>query len=462
MISPAAPARRRKPSRSASASAAISRILPWRSAAASIFRRATATAISAISACRRTPRRWISTPGSRSSSAAAGTPSTPRHNIPRIGRVVIARGRDATDVAMISSFGPAYPAALRGHHRGARGWRSGDAGGDRRRPSDAACGGALTLPLRTATLPGRHASHVDRQCPRGYRSGGRRRCIRRRGSSRLSRRMAARREVRMVHPRELDDCAGAGDRGGRRDSGDRGRRRHDQRRAADSAARPTRPVGILPLGTVNVLGRDLGLVGPLERQIEALCQGEPVTMDIGQVNDRLFHSISGMGFFSLMAREREYARRRFPVQPGGRLRLRRGALDPVHPCDHRRHPHRRGTSCRRGGRRSGHGQQLRWRRMAPLPARRRRLRGSHPQCRRALFALQGGAVGGVGQVEILEEPGLLHRRGGDADAARQAARAYHLRRRGRAHGPARSPTVCCPGRSASSRGGRSPSPRETD
>jgi transglutaminase-like putative cysteine protease len=28
-----------------------------------------------------------------------------RHNVPRIGRVVIARGRDAADVAMITSFG---------------------------------------------------------------------------------------------------------------------------------------------------------------------------------------------------------------------------------------------------------------------------------------------------------------------------------------------------------------------
>jgi diacylglycerol kinase family enzyme len=73
-----------------------------------------------------------------------------------------------------------------------------------------------------------------------------------------------------------------------------------------------RPVGILPLGTVNVLGRDLGLHGTLEFQIEALCNGAPVTMDIGRLNERLFHSISGMGFFSLMAREREYARRRFP------------------------------------------------------------------------------------------------------------------------------------------------------
>ena len=29
-----------------------------------------------------------------------------RHNVPRIGRVVIARGRDATDVAITTSFGP--------------------------------------------------------------------------------------------------------------------------------------------------------------------------------------------------------------------------------------------------------------------------------------------------------------------------------------------------------------------
>lgn len=73
-----------------------------------------------------------------------------------------------------------------------------------------------------------------------------------------------------------------------------------------------RPVGVLPLGTVNVLGRDLGLIGTVEQQITALCQGEPVSVDLGSVNGRLFHSISGMGFFSLMARQREYARRRFP------------------------------------------------------------------------------------------------------------------------------------------------------
>ena len=31
----------------------------------------------------------------------------PRNNEPRIGRVLIARGRDAADVAIISTFGPA-------------------------------------------------------------------------------------------------------------------------------------------------------------------------------------------------------------------------------------------------------------------------------------------------------------------------------------------------------------------
>ncbi|WP_353183211.1 diacylglycerol kinase family protein [Bosea sp. (in: a-proteobacteria)] len=76
--------------------------------------------------------------------------------------------------------------------------------------------------------------------------------------------------------------------------------------------RAGRPVGILPLGTVNVLGRDLGLYGPLERQVAALCDGEPVAMDVGRVDGRLFHSLSGLGFFSLMARERESARRRIP------------------------------------------------------------------------------------------------------------------------------------------------------
>jgi transglutaminase-like putative cysteine protease len=33
-------------------------------------------------------------------------PIDPRNNMPRIGRIAIAHGRDAADVAMITSFGP--------------------------------------------------------------------------------------------------------------------------------------------------------------------------------------------------------------------------------------------------------------------------------------------------------------------------------------------------------------------
>jgi hypothetical protein len=64
-----------------------------------------APVISAISACRLRMRRWISQPGSKPISAANGTPLT-RNNVPRIGRVLIARGRDAADVAISTSFGP--------------------------------------------------------------------------------------------------------------------------------------------------------------------------------------------------------------------------------------------------------------------------------------------------------------------------------------------------------------------
>ena len=50
--------------------------------------------------------REISPRGSRPISAGAGTSFDPRNNVPRIGRILMARGRDATDVAMVTSFGP--------------------------------------------------------------------------------------------------------------------------------------------------------------------------------------------------------------------------------------------------------------------------------------------------------------------------------------------------------------------
>jgi transglutaminase-like putative cysteine protease len=37
----------------------------------------------------------------------------PRNNVPRIGRILMARGRDATDVAIVTSFGPCVLAGFK-------------------------------------------------------------------------------------------------------------------------------------------------------------------------------------------------------------------------------------------------------------------------------------------------------------------------------------------------------------
>ncbi|TAJ27813.1 MAG: phosphatase PAP2 family protein [Bosea sp. (in: a-proteobacteria)] len=70
--------------------------------------------------------------------------------------------------------------------------------------------------------------------------------------------------------------------------------------------------------------------------------------------------------------------------------------------------------------------------MAARGARWRHLRGPCPQCRRALFAQQGGAVDRFRQLAQFGASRLLHRRRRDIEAARQAARACYIRRRSRA------------------------------
>ena len=45
-------------------------------------------------------------PGSRRISEGRWYTFDPRNNVPRIGRVLMARGRDAIDVAIATTFGP--------------------------------------------------------------------------------------------------------------------------------------------------------------------------------------------------------------------------------------------------------------------------------------------------------------------------------------------------------------------
>ena len=51
----------------------------------------------------------------------------PRNNVPRIGRVLMARGRDASDVAIATTFGPTHAGELHGLDGRNRGERHRDA-----------------------------------------------------------------------------------------------------------------------------------------------------------------------------------------------------------------------------------------------------------------------------------------------------------------------------------------------
>jgi transglutaminase-like putative cysteine protease len=68
--------------------------------------RGIAPAILEISVCRRPMAQWISLVGSRLIWVGRWNTFDPRNNMPRVGRVLIAQGRDAADVPITPTFGP--------------------------------------------------------------------------------------------------------------------------------------------------------------------------------------------------------------------------------------------------------------------------------------------------------------------------------------------------------------------
>lgn len=55
-------------------------------------------------------------------------------------------------------------------------------------------------------------------------------------------------------------------------------------------------LGILPLGTVNVLARDLGIPLDLRKAVRVILQRKTITMDLGCANGRYFTLMAGFGF----------------------------------------------------------------------------------------------------------------------------------------------------------------------
>jgi diacylglycerol kinase family enzyme len=66
-----------------------------------------------------------------------------------------------------------------------------------------------------------------------------------------------------------------------------------------------KPLGVLPLGTLNHLARDAGIPADLEGAIAAIAAGNVRPIDVGEVNGRIFVNNSAIGLYPHMVRHRE-------------------------------------------------------------------------------------------------------------------------------------------------------------
>lgn len=75
---------------------------------------------------------------------------------------------------------------------------------------------------------------------------------------------------------------------------------------------PRTPVGLLPMGTANVLAHALGLPADPERALAVFLAGRLQELDVARVGERLAHLVVGVGFDARVVREVE-ARRTGPI-----------------------------------------------------------------------------------------------------------------------------------------------------
>jgi YegS/Rv2252/BmrU family lipid kinase len=81
--------------------------------------------------------------------------------------------------------------------------------------------------------------------------------------------------------------------------------------AAASAVVGTDTVlGILPLGTLNHFARDLGIPTDLDDAAKLIAAGANRSVDVGEMNDRIFINNSAIGLYPLMVLDRDLQRKR--------------------------------------------------------------------------------------------------------------------------------------------------------
>jgi diacylglycerol kinase family enzyme len=78
--------------------------------------------------------------------------------------------------------------------------------------------------------------------------------------------------------------------------------------AAGALAGTDKPLGILPLGTLNHLARDAGIPVDIEGAVATVAAGHSRPIDVGEVNGRLFVNNSAIGLYPRMVRDRDQQR----------------------------------------------------------------------------------------------------------------------------------------------------------
>ena len=79
------------------------------------------------------------------------------------------------------------------------------------------------------------------------------------------------------------------------------------------------PLGVIPLGTYNLLGQDLGMSADIEESVRRLADARHMQVDLGRMRQRYFHTLAGLGFFSRVARQRAQIRERLHQVPGAKV-----------------------------------------------------------------------------------------------------------------------------------------------